>query len=63
MAKAKSRIAKLVEDAEILVLASHDFSALKNFCTRGLVFHQGQIIFDGQVSDAINEYKKVNNLK
>lgn len=62
MAKAKQRIASLVEQAEIVVLASHDFGALKNLCTRGLVFHHGEIIFDGAISSAITEYKKVNNL-
>lgn len=62
MAKAKDRIAGLIEQAEILVLASHDFSALNNLCMRGLVFHHGEILFDGSISDAIIEYKKVNGL-
>ncbi len=62
MAKAKQRIASLVEQADILVLASHDFSALTNLCTRGLVFHHGQIIFDGPINLALAEYKSVNNL-
>ena len=62
MAKAKQRIAKLVEDAEILVLASHDFGALNNLCQRGLVFHHGEIVFDGSIRYAIDEYKKINNL-
>lgn len=60
MDKAKKRIAKLVEDAEILVLASHDLGALTSLCERGLVFFQGQIIFDGAISHAIAEYKKTN---
>ena len=60
MTKAKERIASLVEDAEILLLASHDFDTLKNLCTRGLVFHHGEIVFDGSIADAVTEYKKVN---
>lgn len=62
MVKAKHRITGLVEQAEILVLASHDFGALKNLCVRGIVFHHGEIIFDGPVNSAVVEYKRVNNL-
>lgn len=62
MAKAKQRITSLVEQAEILVLASHDFAAMNSLCSRGLVFHRGSIIFDGPIHEAIAEYKKVNSL-
>lgn len=62
MAKAKIRIAQLIEQAEILVLASHDFGALTSLCQRGLVFHHGQILFDGPIGEALAEYKKVNGL-
>jgi lipopolysaccharide transport system ATP-binding protein len=62
MSKAKQRIISLVEQADILVLASHDFSALENLCQRGVVFHRGEIVFDGSVNKAIAEYKKVNGL-
>ena len=62
MGKAQARISSLVEAAEIVVLASHDFGALKNLCTRGLVFHQGKIVFDGSVDDAIQAYRQVNDL-
>lgn len=62
MSKAKERITGLIEAAEILILASHDFGALSNLCTRGLVFHHGELVFDGPVSDAIARYKLINNL-
>lgn len=62
MAKAKQRILKLIEQSEILVLASHDFSALTSICERGLVFHHGEIVFDGDVHQAISEYKRINGL-
>lgn len=62
MEKAKKRIAMLVDQAEILVLASHDFGAIRDLCSRGLVFHHGEIIFDGPVNRAIVEYKRANNL-
>jgi lipopolysaccharide transport system ATP-binding protein len=62
MTKAKQRIMSLIEKSEILVLASHDFGALKSICDRGLVFHHGEIVFDGNMPDSIAEYKKINNL-
>lgn len=62
MAKAKQRILKLIEQSEILVLASHDFSALTSICERGLVFHHGEIVFDGDIHQGISEYKRINGL-
>jgi lipopolysaccharide transport system ATP-binding protein len=62
MAKAKERIASLVEQSQILLLASHDFSSLKSLCTRGIVFHHGKLVFDGEIADAINTYNQVNEI-
>lgn len=62
MSKAKQRIAQLIDQADILVLASHDFHTLNSLCQRALVFYRGEIVFDGQVSDAVNNYKKINGL-
>lgn len=62
MGKARRRITDLIEKAEILVLASHDFSTLCSICTRGLVFHHGEVIFDGDMDMAIERYKEANNL-
>jgi len=62
MTKAKQRIAQLIEQAQILVLASHDFNALKSLCQRGVVLHLGEIIYDGLINQAVDQYKKVNGL-
>jgi lipopolysaccharide transport system ATP-binding protein len=59
MAKAKQRILALIAQSEILVLASHDFGALESICERGLLFHHGEIVFDGNIVQAINEYKRM----
>ena len=58
MLKAKARIHGLIEKAEILVLASHDFGALKSLCTRGLVFDWGELIYDGPIDTALDQYLK-----
>lgn len=60
--KAKNRIVRLVENSEILILASHDFSALEGTCTRGLVLHRGEIVHDGPIAGAVREYKRMSGL-
>lgn len=62
MVKAKKRILDLVDRSEILVLASHDLDSLQNICNRGLVFHQGELCFDGAITEAVAHYKHVNGL-
>ncbi|MBN9231822.1 MAG: ABC transporter ATP-binding protein [Legionella sp.] len=57
MSKAKKRIMGLIEQSKILILASHDFSALQNLCERGLVFQKGQVVFDGPIKAAIEHYR------
>jgi lipopolysaccharide transport system ATP-binding protein len=59
MRRAKARITKLIEDSEILILASHDFGSLRDICERVLVLHHGEVKFDGAVDPAIKEYKKL----
>jgi lipopolysaccharide transport system ATP-binding protein len=63
MLKARQRILKLIEDSEILVLASHDFGALSSLCTRGLVLHHGELVFDGPVEESVRCYKRINGLQ
>ncbi len=59
MQKAKTRITKLIEDSEILVLATHDFGSLRDICDRAIVLHHGEIKFDGATEPAIKEYGRL----
>lgn len=59
MAKARKRIMSLMDQAEIMVLASHDFGALRDFCNRLFVLHHGELVFDGDVEKGLEEYKKI----
>ena len=54
--KAKTRMNRLVEKAKILVVVSHDFDTITNFCNRAIVMNKGQIVFDGQPDRAIAHY-------
>jgi len=60
MLKARQRIFSLIEQSDILVLASHDFTTMKNLCSRGLVFHKGAIMFDGPIDQAVMQYHNIN---
>ena len=62
MAKAKKRILTLIEKSEILVLASHDFASLNAICDRGLVFHHGELVYDGKIAESVHQYQKINGL-
>jgi len=54
--KAEQRLEEFVRSAGTLLLASHSDQLLHRFCTRGLVFAQGRIVFDGPLADALNHY-------
>ena len=51
--KSKLRIDNLMKGSGTLVLASHSSNYLKSYCTRGLVFQKGKIVFDGSIDEAL----------
>jgi len=54
--KAQRRLEEFIQTAGTLILASHSDELLKQFCQRGLVFSQGQIVFDGPLKDSLSYY-------
>jgi len=58
MVKAKIKIGQLIENAEMIVLAVHDLSSVKQLCNRVLVLDKGAIIFDGGVEEGIERYRR-----
>lgn len=50
--KKKSR-EYIMQKSGTLILASHSTSILKSFCSRGIVFEAGEIVFDGFIEEAI----------
>ena len=55
--KSRARINALIDNAEIMVLASHDFSIAKELCTRAIVIGQGHVLFDGSVREGVAFYE------
>jgi lipopolysaccharide transport system ATP-binding protein len=53
MARAEERLAVLVRDAEILVLATHAMEIVRRWCTRVIRMDGGRIIHDGTVEEVL----------
>ncbi len=51
--KAKTRLAAMLNDAGIIVLASHNQAILKATCTHGLVLQRGKTAFLGRLEEAL----------
>ncbi len=59
--KAQERLNDYLTGNGMLILSSHSKSLLRRFCTRGLVFSSGAIIFDGNLEDALSFYDETCN--
>ncbi|MBQ6150492.1 MAG: ATP-binding cassette domain-containing protein [Mogibacterium sp.] len=51
------RFAKLVTPEMTLVMAANDFKYTRQFCDRGIVLHDGVIVFDGPYEEAYQYHK------
>jgi len=58
--KAGERIAKIVNEAKVFVIASHAEFVLRDFCKTGLVLERGDILYSGPIDDAIKFYNQMN---
>ena len=58
--KAEKRMREFIANSGTLVFASHSTDLLYKFCSRGLVFSCGNIVYDGKLKDALNFYAERN---
>ena len=54
--RAEKRLKSFIDSAGTLFLASHSEELLRQFCTRGIVFNHGSIVYDGHLDEALNYY-------
>lgn len=54
--RAQQRLGEFIDASGTLILASHSDGLLRQFCRRGLVFSQGEIVFDGQLDKSLDYY-------
>ncbi|MBO1074926.1 ABC transporter ATP-binding protein [Roseomonas marmotae] len=51
--KAERRLVSLVNNADILVIATHDFDIVRRWCSRAIRLDAGRIIADGPVDEVL----------
>lgn len=57
--KCLEKITKIVKEENVTFLfVTHSTKVAKSFCERGLVIRQGKLLFDSNIDDAIEFYKK-----
>ena len=54
--RAEKRMKSFMNSSGTLILASHSENLLKQFCTRGIVFNHGYVVYDGSLDAALNYY-------
>src|SRR5258708_713217 len=60
--KCLGKMSDVAKEGRTVLFVSHNMSAIVRLCKRALVFDQGRIITDGEVSDAITHYLSTANL-
>lgn len=58
MKKANQRLNELVDQAHIIVIASHNRATLQKLCTRGILLEAGHIKADGTMEEVFAAYDK-----
>ncbi len=51
-----TRMDEISRDGRTVLFVSHNMSAIRSLCTRGMVLHAGRMHFDGPVGKAVEEY-------
>lgn len=62
--KCQEKINEIIEkDNVTLLFVTHQTAVAEEFCTRGIVMKNGKLVFDGEVHEASEYYKKMYNIK
>ena len=48
-------------EGRTVLFVSHQMESVRSLCNKGLLLHQGEIVFDGKVNDAISKYSFEND--
>jgi ABC-2 type transport system ATP-binding protein len=51
--KCRLKFQELIAANKTLVVVSHDMEMVQELCSRGIVIHKGEVVFDGDVEEAI----------
>ncbi|MEP3892525.1 MAG: ABC transporter ATP-binding protein [Litorimonas sp.] len=61
--KAQKRMDYMLENSQIIVLASHNMPLMQRVCERAIVIEEGAVLFDGDVKEAIAIYRDIRDHK
>jgi ABC-type polysaccharide/polyol phosphate transport system ATPase subunit len=59
LVKAQHRIEEFVRHSSILVLASHSFHLVEEWCSRGLLLHHGRVLTIGPIKEVVSAYREL----
>ena len=54
--KCLGKMSEVSRGGRTVLFVSHNMAAIENLCSRGIVLHQGQLLYDGAAKDAIQHY-------
>ena len=54
--KCLKKMKEMMDSGTTVLFVSHDISAIRRFCTRGIWIHNGEIQKDGEVNEVADEY-------
>lgn len=57
--KAKARLTAFLNEAEIVVISSHDTSAIERLCNKAILLEHGKLVRFGGVEEVLEEYSSV----
>lgn len=50
-----------LKEGRTVLFVSHNMSAVKNLCSRGIILEHGRIVYKGDISSAVSKYLSSNN--
>jgi ABC-2 type transport system ATP-binding protein/lipopolysaccharide transport system ATP-binding protein len=60
LAKAQRRLENFIRGSSILVLASHSMKLIQEWCTHGVLLHQGRAVTIGKIDEVIAAYQEMS---
>ncbi len=54
--KSMGKMGEVAQSGRTVLFVSHNMAAVENLCTRGIVLERGQVVFDGDQSEAVGFY-------
>jgi lipopolysaccharide transport system ATP-binding protein len=61
--KCYQRIVQLIESGTSILLVTHDFNAIQHYCHEVIVLHQGEKVFQGSATDAIQAFVRLRGVQ